>query len=265
MTAAPRTPAAALSGGPRAALLAILALVLMVAVACDAFTNQGATPIRSFPLVSLSIPPTATPTPNPADEAIKAFVARVTKKGFSYQATFSGKDRHSTTILAISSGLLQVSGDDVRVRATFKFPSQPGNVVEHRSVGGKDWIRYDPKLDTWHRFSLPDADTMAAFAAIAEARDVTLIETVKSDGKTLYRVSFRSAMVNPVMIPASNLTDTELTTPKMTLLIDADGLPIRGDAEIDGKGRVNGQLQEIVIELKVTFTKVGQAVTIKAP
>ena len=88
---------------------------------------------------------------------------------------------------------------------------------------------------------------------------------MKSGSKTYYQVSFRSAIVNPVMIPAVNLTDTDLTTPKLTLLIDSDGPPVKGTAEIEGKGRVSGQLQEIVIDLTVTFTKVGQAVTIKAP
>ena len=71
--------------------------------------------------------------------------------------------------------------------------------------------------------------------------------------------------MNPLMIPAGNLTDTALTTPKLTLLIDAAGRPVRGTAEIDGKGRISGQLQEIVLDLTVTFTKVGQAVSIKAP
>ena len=71
--------------------------------------------------------------------------------------------------------------------------------------------------------------------------------------------------MNPVLIPAGNLSDTVLTTPTLTLLIDAAGQPIKGTAQIDGRGRVSGQLQEIVIDLTVAFTKVGQAVSIKAP
>ena len=257
-------PAAALSGGRRAALLALLVAVVSLAVACDALNPPGATPLRSYPLVSLSLPPTPSPTVNPADAAIEAFVARVTKKGFSYQATFKGKDRHSTDIVPVSDGLLQVSGSDVRMRATFHLPYGLGNkTVEHRAVGGKAWKRiFTPK---WIRFSLAKTDSMAAFAAVRSADDVTFIETVEKDGKTLYRVSFRSAILNPFMIPANLLSDTALTRPKMILLITADGLPTTADAEINAKGRAQGQLQEIVIELKVTFTKVGQAVTIRAP
>jgi hypothetical protein len=203
------------------------------------------------------------PSPNPSTAAIAAFVALVTKDGFSYQATFTGRSRHTTDILPISKGVLQVHGKDVLVRATFKFPTG-SSTVEHRWVGGKGWIRYDPSL-AWDRLALKPEGTMAAFAWVRTPADVTFVEAVKIDGRTLYRVSFRSAIVNPVMIPASNLTETALRSPKLELLIDAAGRPVRGTAEIDGQGRVSGQLQEIVIDLEVAFTKVGQAVSIKAP
>jgi len=68
-----------------------------------------------------------------------------------------------------------------------------------------------------------------------------------------------------VMIPASNLTEVEVTSPKLVVLVDTRGRPVRGTAEITGRGRVSGQLQEIVIDLEVTFTKVGQPVSIAAP
>jgi hypothetical protein len=67
------------------------------------------------------------------------------------------------------------------------------------------------------------------------------------------------------MIPAGNLTERAITDSKLVLLIDADGKPLSGTATITGRGRVSGQLQEIVIDLKVTFLKVGQKVTIAAP
>ncbi|HEX2755766.1 MAG TPA: hypothetical protein VHM48_09895, partial [Candidatus Limnocylindrales bacterium] len=119
--------------------------------------------------------------------------------------------------------------------------------------------------DKWHRLAFRPSDTMAAFASVHSKNDLTYLGPVKSGGKTYYKVEFRSAIVNPVMIPASNLTETVLTSPKLTLLVDAAGRPIKGTAEIDGRGRVSGQLQEIVIDLTVTFTKLGQAVSIKAP
>jgi len=72
------------------------------------------------------------------------------------------------------------------------------------------------------------ADTMAAFAAVRTAADVTGLGPVKADGKTYYQVSFRSAIMHPLLIPAGNLTETALTTPKLTLLLDPTGRPVRG-------------------------------------
>lgn len=194
---------------------------------------------------------------------IDAFVKLVTKNGFSYQATFSGEDRHSASILDIKDGLLQVHGDDVRVRATFADRSAT-TVVEHRYVGGKGWVRFATFLP-WQRLPMTPADTMAAFAAVGSAEDVRYVETVKSDGKTLFRVLFPAAIVSPALIPYINLSDEQVRKGTLTILIDGSGRPLRGTADINATGRVSGQLQEIVIELSVTFSKVGQAVTISAP
>lgn len=211
----------------------------------------------------MSLAPTPSPTPDPSKAAIDAFVALVTKPGFSYQATFSGKDRHSASIATVSKGLLQVHGDDVRVRATFS-DSSGSTVVEHRYVDGKAWVRFATYVD-WQRITIKPTESMGAFISIGSAADVTYLDTVKSAGKTYYQVEFRSAIVHPAIIPYVNLTDEHLTKPTMTILIDAAGRPIRGTTEINATGRVSGQLQEIIIELKVTFSKVGQAVSISAP
>lgn len=248
----------------RATLLAAFATGIVVA-ACNP-SAPTVVPAVASPSPSASSPPRATPTPtgDPGALAVEAFVDRVTKDGFSYQATFTGQSRHSASILPISKGLLQVSGDNVLVRATFKFESGYRAVAEHRLVNGKAWLREDVTLG-WKQVTLKPADSMAAFASVHSASDVKIIEPVKADGKTLYRIELRSAIVNPLMIPAVNLSDEALTKPTLSLLIDEDGRPVRGTAEINGKGRISGQLQEIVIDLTVTFTKVGQAVTIKAP
>jgi hypothetical protein len=265
VTAAPRRSTAALSGGPRFALAVLT--VLGLAAACG---NQALTPsvgptagATIAPSAARSIGPSASPSANPAGTALNAFVALVTTKGFSYQATFIGDSRHSTDIFPIRKGLLQVSGDDVLVRATWTLQGVR-YTVEHRYVGGKAWIRYDTTAK-WRSFGFTPQDSMGAFANIRSKADVTYLGVVKSGGQTYYQVSFRSAIVHPVMIPAANLTEAVVTSPKLTLLIDAAGRPVKGMAEIDGRGRVSGQLQEIIIDLTVTFTKVGDAVTIKAP
>jgi hypothetical protein len=244
---------------------ALLALLVAVAVGCDrnAVIPSATTAPSGSARPSASLPPTPSPTPDPSRVAIDAFVALVTKSGFSYQATFSGQDRHSASILTISKGLLQVHGDDVLVRVTFADASA-STVVEHRYVKGKGWVRFGTFLG-WDRIAMKPTDSMGAFVSIGSAADVTYLKTVQQDGKTYYQVKFRSAIVNPVIIPYTNLTDERLTKPTMTILIDPKGRPVSGSTQINGTGRISGQLQEIIIELTVTFSKVGQAVTIAAP
>ncbi|HEX5823380.1 MAG TPA: hypothetical protein VFY18_02880 [Candidatus Limnocylindrales bacterium] len=208
--------------------------------------------------------PTPAPSRDPGRVALTKFFALVADDGFAYQATFTGKSRHTVDILPISNGLLQVSGPDVRVRATFTFKSGAKATVEHRSVSGKAWIRYGS--EAWERLTaFPASSSMAAFASVKSPPDVTYLGPAEAGGKTAYRVSMASAIVHPIMIPASNLTEVAVTSSKLELLIDAAGRPISGTATITGRGRVSGQLQEIVIDLKVAFTKVGQKVAITAP
>jgi hypothetical protein len=193
------------------------------------------------------------------------FFELATGKAFAYQATFTGASHHTTDILPISKGLLQVSGANVRVRATFTL-KRIGEVttVEHRAVGGRAWIKYGSQA--WLRWpGYTAADSMAAFAAVHAPPDVTYLGPKKTGGKTAYQVSIASAIVNPIMIPAGNLTERSITDSKLVLLIDAEGRPLSGTATITGRGRVSGQLQEILIDLNLTFLKVGQKVTISAP
>ena len=210
----------------------------------------------------VSASPRPSPTVDPSAAAIRAFVALVTGDGFSYQATFTGHSRHTTDVLPISKGLLQVHGSDVRVLATFTFPDA-SIAVEHRWVGGKGWIRFG--TGAWQGLRMTSEQTMAAFGAVRTPADVTFVRTTTSGGATRYEVRIKAAIVNPVMVPASNLTETVVTSSRLTLLIDAAGRPVSGTSEIDGHGRVSGQLQEVAIDLAVTFMKVGKAVSISAP
>jgi hypothetical protein len=264
VTDAPRRSAAALSGGPRPAFAVLAALVIGLAAACGNATAPTAAPtLTAAPSIRApaSRAPSSSPSADPGIAAVKAFVALVSKKGFSYQASFTGQSRGSVDLLPLT-GITQVSGTDVLVRVTFTFQTQRFP-VEHRDVAGKAWIRY--ATGGWQRIPLAPADSMGAFADIHTAADVTYLGPITFGSASDYQVSFRSAIVNPVMIPFSNLTATTLTAPTLKLLIDAAGRPIKGTAAVNARGRISGQLQEIVIDLSVAFTKLGQAVTIKAP
>jgi hypothetical protein len=249
--------------------------VLLVAVAtallgCGSDSNTPAGPTRpptqrvSTAPATSSRPPGPSPSQDPGQAALTKFFTLVTGDRFAYQATFTGASHHTVDILPMTKGLLQVNGDDVLVRTTFTFKNGARTPVEHRSVGGHGWIRYGTAA--WKGMTkFGPASSMAAFAAVHGPPDITYVGPVQTGGKTAYKVSMPSVIVNPIMIPASNLTEIAVTSSKLTLLIDAAGRPLSGTATITGRGRVSGQLQEIVIDLNLTFIKVGQKVTIAAP
>jgi hypothetical protein len=249
--------------------LALLVAAVAILTGCGATSSPTApaSTASAQPASSVAVsarPATPAPSADPATLALQRFVAFASKADASYQATFTGQSRHTTDILPISKGLLQVSGANVLVRATFTFPNGRPYVTEHRFVGGKAWIRYSP--EPWERLAwFTAANSMAAFPNVHAATDVTYVGPKTVGGKVLYQLRVKSAIVHPVMIPASNLTEAAVTSPKLIVLVDAAGRPVRGIAEIRGRGRISGQLQEIVIDLELTFTKVGQPVKISAP
>jgi hypothetical protein len=248
--------------------LALLVAVIAILAGCGATSSPTApataASARPSSVAASARPATPAPSADPGTLALQRFVAFASKAGASYQATFTGQSRHTTDILPISKGLLQVSGANVLVRATFTFPNGRPYTTEHRFVGGTAWIRYSP--EPWERLrGFTEANSMAAFPAVHAATDVTYLGPKTVGGKVLYQVQVKSAIVHPVMIPAGNLTEETVTSPKLIVLVDAAGRPVRGTAEIRGRGRISRQLQEIVIDLELTFTKVGQAVKITAP
>jgi hypothetical protein len=255
-------------GARRSVPLAVAVAVLTLVGACGG-TNTGPASATPSPTPRPSTspsprPPSAAPSADPGSAAVRSFIAYATSPGATYQATFTGESRQSVTVIRITKGTLQGHGRDVLVRAIFTFPDRNGYVVEHRDVNGVAWFRVDTR--PWQK--LPEftaANSMAAFAAVHGPADVTYIGPKTLGGKQLFELSIPSAIVNPIMLPESNLSEAAVTSSKLTLLVDAKGRPVSGTGEIGGRGRVSGQLQEIAIDLTVTFTKVGGAVSIKAP
>jgi hypothetical protein len=214
------------------------------------------------PAATASRAPAASPTPAPGSAAIAAFVKSVTGGKLSYVATVKGRSRHTTDRLPVK-GSISVSGRDYRVAADFTFDSGVGR-VDHRYVDGKAWVRFD--TGKWTRVNgFKAANSMSPFAAVTGIEAVRYLETTTVDGKTRHRVEIDSVPLAPSLIPAVNLTKETVTRGILTLLIDDAGRPVSGTARVDGTGRVSGQLQEVIIELTLTFGKVGQKVTVSAP
>jgi hypothetical protein len=226
----------------------------------DATVAASSSPPATHPPASTA--PSTSPSAAPGASAIAAFAKLVAKDGFAYQATFTGRSRHTTTRLPVK-GSLAVSGSDYRVAASFTFEDGTAT-VDHRFVKGKGYVRFDRgKWQTLVGFTA--AQSMTPFALVSGAAAVRYVGAEKVGGKTLYRVEIPSVPFHPSLIPASNLTKEVVTRGVMQLLIDGEGRPVSGTATVEGTGRVSGQLQEIIIELDLTFTKVGQKVTVSAP
>jgi hypothetical protein len=250
----------------RSVSAALLAIALLGAGCGDA---QPTSPVPAAS-ASVVLPSTAAashapapaPTKAPEAVAIAAFVKLVTKDDFAYQATIKGRSRHSADRLPVK-GSLAVSGRNYRVTATFTFSGGTAT-VEHRLVGGKGYVRFE--TGPWQALKgFGQADSMSPFAEVRGVESVTFLGAEKVGGRTLYRVQIVSIPFHPSLIPASNLTREVVTSGFLKLLIDDAGRPVSGTATIEGNGRVSGQLQEIIIELDLTFTKVGQKVTISKP
>jgi hypothetical protein len=259
------------SRGARLIAVAVLAAAFAsIAMACNPTSTGPTASLPAGPSASTatsprpSPKPTVAPSADPGQAAVRGFIALASDRNLSYQATFTGHQRASVTIVKITKGVTQAGNGDVLVRATFTFPSGGTYTVEHRLVEGKAWLRTAPAA--WARLTdFKPADTMAAFAAVHGNADVTYLGPRKVAGKTLYQVRIASAIVNPIMVPAINLSERSVTSSRFDVLIDGAGRPVSGEAEITGRGRVSGQLQEIAIDLAVTFSKVGGPVSIAAP
>ena len=69
----------------------------------------------------------------------------------------------------------------------------------------------------------------------------------------------------PLLIPARNLTVEKVRTTKLTLVVTAQGRPVRATWNMDGTGRVSGQLQAVSIDLDLKYSRWGVDVTIAKP
>jgi hypothetical protein len=249
--------------GVGAALAAVILLSLLGA-ACEA---TPAAPTR--PLAAISIAPTPTrrptppPTPSPADAAIEAFVELVTADDFSYVASIDGRSRHSADILPVD-GSLSVAGADSRLVATFVFPEAGGEAaIDVRVVRGTTWYR-ETGFEWEQLGELTDEEAPNPFALLEDVADVTLVEELDGDPPR-YRVEIESMVIHPGLIPAGNLSNEAVDRTELLVVIDAAGRPIEAGWTLRGKGRVSSQLQEIVIELALRFSRLGERITISRP
>jgi hypothetical protein len=250
--------------------LLVLGLAVSVAASACGVVQQGA------PAQEPAATPTATdrpsptrrpePTPSPGEEAVAAFVRRVTSGELRYRATFRGDARGSATIVT-TRGTVDVVGGNYGLVVDFRFGSPASRThIEHRYVGGNAWLRVGNR---WRKFtSFIGEWSMSPFAAVVDDTDVTLEGIVPARGEDpeRYRVEIPTGFFHPVLIPAANLTAEAIDRSRLELVIEANGAPVSGLALITARGRVGGQLQEIVVESRLTFEAIGsKRVVVRAP
>ena len=259
----------------RTSVVGTLVLVAALVAACQPIA-LGPLPslsgLRATPSPSLA----ATPRPDASGGASKsvapaARTAVAVLDGLSvfaadpertYRASFTGESRHTTDTLKVK-GTLDVSGDDAAIGVTFRVPGKGSGRTDYRLVDGDDWLRYDE--GAWRRLKAPAPEVVLdPFAGTHDGSRVQYMGPVE-DEDGLHQVELGATYLHPVLIPAGNLTAERISSTKLKLVTDAGGIPVRGTWTMRGNGRVSGQLQAIVIELDLTFSKVGEPLTIKEP
>ena len=247
---------------------ALIALVVG-SVACAPGSGPAG---PSAPASSPTPRPTATASPTPAayEAAIERFVALATGGELSYRISYRGDARASADVLPVT-GTLDVSGADFASSMTYDFSEEYQGLgsfkVQVRGVGDEGWIKRPGKLWTAIKGYGPHHSAVP-FKAVEDVGDVTYLGPDSVDGRTVHRISVPGAvLIHPNTIPF-DIVKEKVDSTTLEVAIDDDGLPHTGAWSLRGQARVGfgvGQLQRIIYELDLVFSKVGDEITIERP
>lgn len=207
------------------------------------------------------------PTPLPSFEAARmAFFAKVKAGDLTYHAVLNGRVYGAGNDIPLV-GSLDVAGADYQYAATYTHtvPKETKLAFAIRYIDGTAWERID-KGKWQENIAFKPADTNSPFAFITRATDVRYSKTETVDGRPLHHVTFiGSKLIGLDQIQAANLTNEDPKRSTFDLMLDDDGNPVSGSIRIEGVGRVSQQLQEIVVDVDLIFSKIGADIVIKAP
>jgi hypothetical protein len=209
------------------------------------------------------------PTPPTFLAAIAAFTKRVTSGKLTYRVAFKGNVRASSDDLPIA-GSMDVSGADFASTFTYDMTREYdlGKIrVQVRGVRGKGYIKSGAAA--WRTIKGFGAGySYVPFKTVAAPDDVRYLGAVKVGGKTFHKVGVTGALlIHPNTIPGMSQKE-EVDDTVLEVVIDDAGRPRSGAWKLWGKSRVGegaGQLQRVVYELSLTFTKVGSKIKISRP
>lgn len=249
----------------------IVGLAAVAVAGCDRLGLTATVAPASPSASAVATPsPTAAPSrsPNPAQEAVEAFVAWATAEEVSYRVDFEGRVSASVDYGKVT-GRMDTSGRDWSMALTYDFSEQYPGIddfkVQAREVEGLAYQRDDG--EDWRRLRgyTSDTDSSLPFAPVASATDVQFVETVDEDGEVRHHVRIRGPVIVPPRTIPGFLTEERVRTSTLDLLITEDGLPVSGTWELDATGRVQGQLQHIIVKAELAFSRLGREFTIEKP
>ncbi len=252
--------------------------VVVALAAAIVLSGCGTAGIPALPQVE---PPVGTPSAVPAAAsspvalepyaaAISDFVDLVASGELSYRVKYKGQVAASADVLPVV-GSLDVAGADFASTFTYDFdPEYPGvgkKKVQVRGIDDQGWIKRGSAA--WR--SIKDygvEDSYVPFKAVTSTADVKYLGSAEAGDTTLHKISIPgSLLIHPGTIPY-DVRKEKVDSSTLELLIDDNGRPRSGAWHLVGQARVGdgaGQLQRIIYDLDLTFSKVGDKITIKRP
>ena len=210
------------------------------------------------------------PTPRPFVTAIEKFTERVTSGKLTYRLAFKGVVSASADTLPVV-GTMDVAGADFASSFTYDFSQEYDGIgkvrVQVRAVKGKGYLKSGAAA--WRAIKGYAArHSYVPFRAVTTTDDVRYLGAVRVSGKGYHKIGVTGAvLIHPNTIPGMSQKE-EVDDTQLEILIDDAGRPRSGIWKLWGKSRVGegkGQLQRIVYELDLTFSKVGSKISIKRP
>ena len=258
--------------GPRASLSRVIsATVIAIVVVAGCLPSPRAASENAASSAGSGVPsarPSATPKAHLA--AIAAFAERVTSGKLTYRVTFKGSVRASADNLPIA-GTMDVAGADFSSSFTYDFSRDYETLgkerVQVRGVKGKGYIKRGSKA--WQAIKgFGVAHSYVPFKTVDAVEDVKYLGAVKVGGATFHKVGITGALLlHPNTIPY-RIQKEKIDLTELEVVIDDAGRPKSGSWRLWGQARIgpgNGQLQRVVYEVNLTFSKVGAKIAVKRP
>lgn len=260
----PLAPARSAGVAARSIILALA--VGLVVVACGSISAPRAPVVPDAPVVTSAPAATASPTSSAHTAAIAAFVESVASRELTYRIDYTGTVSWSSRTTKIK-GSMTVAGEDFAAAWRYLFEGVPVHDLQVRGVNGKGYIKREGKA--WASLKNYDLnDSYVPFKRVTDTSNVKYLGPVEVGGKILHRISIPEALlIHPTTIPY-NVKKEKVEQLTLEVRIDDKGKPRTGTWELRSQARIGegvGQLQRVVYQLELKFSKVGAKLTVKKP